>query len=63
MNLGENLCLACGLCCDGTLFDNVQLGLGEDAKDQFHVAQAGEVFEPDIDPAQMAAYLSLYATN
>jgi uncharacterized protein len=32
VNLGENLCLACGLCCDGTLFDNVQLGLGEDAK-------------------------------
>ena len=39
------------------------IGLGDDAKDQFHVAQAGEVFEPDIDPAQMAAYLSLYATN
>ena len=32
MNLGEQLCLACGLCCDGTLFDNVQLGSGDDAK-------------------------------
>lgn len=31
MNFGENLCLACGLCCDGTLFDNVQLGPSEDA--------------------------------
>ena len=28
----EQLCLACGLCCDGTLFDNVQLGPGDDAK-------------------------------
>jgi len=26
----EQLCLACGLCCDGTLFDNVQLGAGDD---------------------------------
>lgn len=25
MTPGEKLCLACGLCCDGTLFDNVQL--------------------------------------
>lgn len=32
MNSGEQLCLACGLCCDGTLFDNVQLGPGDDAK-------------------------------
>ena len=32
MNSGEKLCLACGLCCDGTLFDNVQLGPGDDAK-------------------------------
>ncbi|MBC7365363.1 MAG: YkgJ family cysteine cluster protein [Undibacterium sp.] len=32
MNLGEQLCLACGLCCDGTLFDNVQLGAGDDAQ-------------------------------
>jgi hypothetical protein len=32
MNLGEKLCLACGLCCDGTLFDNVQLGAGDDAQ-------------------------------
>jgi Fe-S-cluster containining protein len=28
----EELCLACGLCCDGTLFDGVQLEAGEDAK-------------------------------
>jgi len=32
VNSGEKLCLACGLCCDGTLFDNVQLGPGDDAK-------------------------------
>lgn len=32
MNSAEKLCLACGLCCDGTLFDNVRLGTGEDAK-------------------------------
>ena len=32
VNSGEQLCLACGLCCDGTLFDNVQLGPGDDAK-------------------------------
>lgn len=30
MNSGEQLCLACGLCCDGTLFDNVHLGSGDD---------------------------------
>jgi Fe-S-cluster containining protein len=29
---GEKLCLACGLCCDGTLFDNVRLEPGDDAK-------------------------------
>jgi len=28
----EQLCLACGLCCDGTLFGHVKLGPGEDAK-------------------------------
>lgn len=27
----EQLCLACGLCCDGTLFDNVHLKPGDDA--------------------------------
>lgn len=27
----EQLCLACGLCCDGTLFDNVHLRPGDDA--------------------------------
>lgn len=32
MQTGEQLCLACGLCCDGSLFDNVQLGPGDDAK-------------------------------
>lgn len=32
MNPAEQLCLACGLCCDGTLFDNVRLGPGDDAK-------------------------------
>ena len=32
MNLGEQLCLACGMCCDGTLFDNVRLGAGDDAR-------------------------------
>ena len=32
VNSGEHLCLACGLCCDGTLFDNVQLGPRDDAK-------------------------------
>jgi len=32
VNSGEQLCLACGLCCDGTLFDNVRLGPGDDAK-------------------------------
>lgn len=26
----EQLCLTCGLCCDGTLFDGVQLESGED---------------------------------
>ncbi len=28
----EQLCLACGLCCDGTLFDNVVLQPGDDAR-------------------------------
>jgi uncharacterized protein len=28
----EQLCLACGLCCDGTLFDHVRLGPSDDAK-------------------------------
>lgn len=32
MNPAEQLCLACGLCCDGTLFDGVQLETGDDAK-------------------------------
>jgi uncharacterized protein len=29
---GEDLCLACGLCCDGTLFDAVRLEPGDDAR-------------------------------
>ena len=28
----EKLCLACGLCCDGTLFEHVRLGAADDAK-------------------------------
>ncbi len=31
MNLGEQLCGACGLCCDGTLFDLVKLEASDDA--------------------------------
>lgn len=31
MDLGEKLCLACGLCCDGTLFGHVRLGPGDNA--------------------------------
>lgn len=31
VNLGEQLCTACGLCCDGTLFDLVKLEPGDDA--------------------------------
>ncbi len=32
MKPAEQLCRACGLCCDGSLFDGVQLGTGDDAK-------------------------------
>lgn len=32
MTSSEKLCLACGLCCDGTLFDGVQLERGDSAK-------------------------------
>ncbi|HEX3730066.1 MAG TPA: YkgJ family cysteine cluster protein [Opitutaceae bacterium] len=32
MGQGEELCLACGLCCDGTLFDLVKLEPGDDAR-------------------------------
>jgi len=32
MEVGEQLCLACGLCCDGSLFGHVRLGLQDDAK-------------------------------
>ena len=31
VNSGEQLCRACGLCCDGTLFDLVKLEPGDDA--------------------------------
>jgi Fe-S-cluster containining protein len=31
MESGEQLCRACGLCCDGTLFDLVKLEQGDDA--------------------------------
>ena len=31
MKSGEQLCRACGLCCDGTLFDLVKLEPGDDA--------------------------------
>jgi Fe-S-cluster containining protein len=31
VNSAEQLCLACGLCCDGTLFDLVKLEAGDDA--------------------------------
>ncbi|MBA4137851.1 MAG: hypothetical protein C0518_11085 [Opitutus sp.] len=31
MTPSEQLCLACGMCCDGTLFDGVQLEPGDDA--------------------------------
>ena len=32
VNPAEQLCLACGMCCDGTLFDGVQLEPGDDAQ-------------------------------
>jgi uncharacterized protein len=32
VNPGEQLCLACGLCCDGTLFDLVKLEGSDDAR-------------------------------
>lgn len=32
MTPSEQLCLACGLCCDGTLFDGVKLEPDEDAR-------------------------------
>jgi hypothetical protein len=41
------------------------IGLGEEegAPDSFRVAKAGEAFEPGIDPAEMAGYLSLYEAS
>lgn len=38
-------------------------GLGEDSGDSYKAAAVGDLFEPGIDPAAMAAYLSLYAAN
>ena len=32
MKSGEQLCLTCGLCCDGALFGHVRLGPDDDAK-------------------------------
>ncbi|MFM9031441.1 MAG: YkgJ family cysteine cluster protein [Opitutaceae bacterium] len=32
MNPGEQLCRACGLCCDGTLFHHVKLGAADDPR-------------------------------
>ncbi len=32
MNAAEKLCLACGLCCDGSLFGHVRLGPEDDAR-------------------------------
>jgi len=32
MSPGEELCRACGLCCDGTLFHHVKLGAGDDPR-------------------------------
>jgi len=36
------------------------IGLGDGTVDRYRPAQVGELFEPGIDPAEMAAYLSLY---
>jgi hypothetical protein len=37
------------------------LGIGEEGSDRFKAAQPGDGFEPGIDPAEMASYLSLYS--
>ena len=39
------------------------IGLGEEATDRYRAAAPGDGFEPGIDPAEMAAYLSLYASG
>jgi hypothetical protein len=39
------------------------IGFGEEAGKPYRIASAGDGFEPGIDPAQMAAYLSLYAAS
>ena len=32
MSAGEQLCRACGLCCDGTLFHHVKIGAGDNSR-------------------------------
>jgi hypothetical protein len=39
------------------------IGLGEGSGAGYRAAAAGDGFEPGIDPAEMAAYLSLYAAG
>jgi len=39
------------------------LDLGGESGDRYRSAQAGDSFEPGIDPVEMAAYLSLYAAG
>jgi len=38
-------------------------GIGEDSGAKGRSAAIGDAFEPGIDPAEMAAYLSLYAAE
>ena len=48
MNDGGRLCLACGMCCDGSLFGLVRLGAAEVAR----MTRLGlPVFSPDDHPA------------
>ncbi len=39
------------------------IGLGSDPGSGYRIAAPGDGFEPGIDPAEMAAYLSLYAAS
>lgn len=39
------------------------IGLRGEGGDRYRAAAAGDGFEPGIDPAEMAAYLSLYAAD
>jgi len=43
--------------------ESLGIGLGEAAGDRYRAAATGDGFEPGIDPAEMAAYLSLYAAG